>query len=512
MNSGPITLLELDRISKAWPGVQALAQVDFDLAAGEVHALVGENGAGKSTMSKIICGLEFPDGGAMKMEGAAYRPAGKTEAVARGVVMVMQEPNLIPTLTVAENIFLDMLPNRLGFVNFREARYKARKVLADAGVAHIDPSMPVSQLSVGEQQMVMVAAALARTCRVLILDEPTASLTDRDAGLLFAQMKRLKAGGAGIIYISHRMEEIVRVADRVTVLRDGRKIATERASELTTDRIVRLMVGRDAALEDPGKPRQPGPAAIRIEGLQSGERVREVSFEARQGEILGFAGLIGSGRTETMRAIYGADRCQAGEIYLRGSAQPATVSSPSDAARQGMALLPEDRRGQGLLLPQSMRFNLSLAILGALARFGFIDRDEEQRRSLELSSKLNIKCADIEQAVAELSGGNQQKVLLGRCLARAPEILIFDEPTRGIDIGARQEIYSLMRELAGQGKTLIVVSSDLEELIVLCDRIAVMSKGRLKRIFERGQWTRDAIMAAALSEHLGAARGKREAA
>jgi len=512
MNSGSVTLLDLNQISKAWPGVQALAQVDFDLAAGEVHALVGENGAGKSTLSKIICGLESPDGGAMKMEGAAYCPAGKRDAEARGVVMVMQEPNLIPTLTVAENIFLDMLPNRLGFVNFRETRDKARKVLAAAGIPHIDPSILVSQLSVSEQQMVMIAAALARTCRVLILDEPTASLTDREAELLFAQMTRLKAGGTGIIYISHRMEEIVRVADRVTVLRDGSKIATERAESLTTDRIVRLMVGRDAVLEDRGKPRSPGPVALRIEGLQNGERVCKVSFEARQGEILGFAGLIGSGRTETMRAIYGADRRQAGEIFFKDSTQPTAVSSPSDAVRQGMALLPEDRRGQGLLLPQSVRFNISLVMLDALARFGFIDRGEEQQRSLELSSRLNIKSAGIEQPVAELSGGNQQKVMLGRCLARGPEILIFDEPTRGIDIGARQEIYSLMRDLAGQGKTLLVVSSDLEELIVLCDRIAVMSKGRLKRIFERGQWTRDAIMAAALSEHLSTARGGSEAA
>ena len=498
-------LLRVSALRKAYGPVQALTDVDFELRAGEVHALVGENGAGKSTLSRIIAGLTAPDRGQLEFKSQPYAPASRKDAERHGVHIVMQELNLIPTLSIAENLFLDCLPNRAGWIDRHRLRADAQAVLDRVGLAALDPDLPVSQLGVGHQQLVEIARSLWRRCEVLILDEPTAALTDPEVELLFAQVRRLRAAGTGILYISHRLEEIQRIADRISVLRDGRMAGTRDASEVSLDEIVRLMVGRDLDAETLHELRTAGPVALSVRGLSRAGTVRDVSFEARRGEILGFAGLMGSGLTETMRAVFGADRPDRGEIRLHGRAEPARIRSPRDAVRHGIALLTEDRKAQGLLLPLPVRANVTLATLRAVAeKWGLIRRAAEVGVARDWIQRLAIRCHSEEQPAAELSGGNQQKVVLARWLFRDCDILIFDEPTRGIDVGAKFEIYKLLNELAGRGKAVIVVSSDLKELMAICDRIAVMSAGCLAATFTRGEWTQDKIMAAALSEHLSA--------
>jgi len=495
-------LLELRRLGKSYASF-ALAEVSLELRPGEVHALVGENGAGKSTLSKIIAGIVQPDSGTMALGGQPYAPASRKAAEHRGVRMVMQELNLIANLTVAENLFLDQLPRRWGWIQRDVLNRQAREALAQVGLSAIEPDQPVQTLGIGQQQLVEIAAGLSRRCQVLILDEPTAALTDPEIERLFAQIARLKARGVGLIYISHRMEEIRRVADRLTVLRDGRLVATRPAAEVALDEIVRLMVGRDLGENLPAQARPPGPVALRVRGLTRGEVVRDVSFEVRRGEILGFAGLMGSGRTETMRLIFGADRADAGALYLGGSETPVRFASPREAVRAGIALLTENRKEQGLLPPLPIRANLTLAHLEAVSGpAGWIPPEAERRAAERWREAMQIRCASVEQPVGELSGGNQQKVLIGRWLERDCDVLIFDEPTRGIDVGAKFEIYQWLARLAGQGKAIIMVSSDLKELLAVCDRIAVMSAGRLAATFHRAEWSQDKIMAAALSGHL----------
>jgi ribose transport system ATP-binding protein len=495
-------LLAATGIEKSFPGVQALGQVDFDLRAGEVHALVGENGAGKSTLTRILAGLQTPDVGQMLLAGQVYEPKSRTDAESRGVRMVMQELNLIGNLTVAENIFIERLPSRWGFVHYRRLHQAAREAMARVGLGDIDPSTPVKSLGVGRQQMVEIAAGLSRRCRVLALDEPTASLTDGEVELLFAQIRRLRAEGVGIIYISHRIEEVLSIADRVTVLRDGRVVGTRSTGEVDPEAVIRMMVGRDLGKEclAPGGDR--GAIALRVVGLTCGQRVRDVSFEAFRGEILGVAGLMGSGRTETMRAIFGADPAEAGAIYLHGGSQPVRIRKPSDAVRQGIALLTEDRKEQGLFLSLPVRANISITRLGALSRLGWIDSAREQRIARDHAGALGIKCWSVEQAAGQLSGGNQQKVVIAKWLYRDCDILIFDEPTRGIDVGAKFEIYRMLADLAAKGRAILVISSDLKELMAICHRILVLSAGRVAGVFERERWSEETIMAAAFSEYI----------
>ncbi|MFO1502174.1 MAG: sugar ABC transporter ATP-binding protein, partial [Verrucomicrobiota bacterium] len=372
------TVLVLRGIRKSY-SAPALQGVDFDLRAGEVHALVGENGAGKSTLARIIAGLTAPDEGAMTFAGASYSPQSKTEAEESGIRLVMQELNLIGNLSIAENIFFDRLPHRCGWVDYPRLNQQAGAILKQVGLVNCDPRVPVHALGVGQQQLVEIAAGLSRRCRILILDEPTAALTGPEIQRLFGQIQELKGQGVALIYISHRLEEIERIADRITVLRDGRIVATREVSTVRPAEIVRLMVGRELAdLPDRGVT-PPGPVALRVERLHAGPAVRGVTFEARRGEILGFAGLMGSGRTETMRAIFGADQAQSGEIYLGGAVKPARISSPMDAVRQGIALLTEDRKGQGLLLPLPVRTNVSLTRLHLLAsRWGWLRPRQEE--------------------------------------------------------------------------------------------------------------------------------------
>jgi ribose transport system ATP-binding protein len=501
------TILSVRGISKSFPGVQALSGVDFELRFGEVHALVGENGAGKSTLARIIAGVGSADAGRMEFLGREYKPSGRTDAEAYGVRIVMQELNLISTLTVAENIFIERLPSRLGFVNYRKLNSTARAVMEKVGLGDIDPSTPVGTLGVGRQQMVEIAAGLSAlgACRVIALDEPTASLTDSEIELLFAQIERLKAAGVGIIYISHRIEEVMRIADRLTILRDGAVILTDSTDRLSIDQIIRQMVGRDLGREHfRNAEKAAGEPGLRVVGLNRGDKVRDVCFEVHRGEILGVAGLMGSGRTETMRAIFGADRADSGDIFLAGSNRPAKIRSPRDAVRSGIALLTEDRKEQGLLAGLTVRANITLARLKDLARLGWISNSKERTVAEHYVKALAVRCRSGEQNVGELSGGNQQKVVIAKWLYRDCDILIFDEPTRGIDVGAKFEIYRMLGKLADEGKAIVFVSSDLKELMAVCSRIMVMSAGRVAATFGRGQWTQEKIMAAALSEYLNA--------
>jgi ribose transport system ATP-binding protein len=501
-------LLTANNLTKRYSGVPALSQAQFDLRSGEVHALVGENGAGKSTLCRILCGITQPDEGTMTLAGKPHAPRTRREAEHAGVRMVMQELNLLPTLTVAENIFIDSMPRRLGVVRYRKMNDATQRAIDAVGLTNVRPNQLVAALGVGQQQLVEIAAALSRKCQVLVLDEPTAALTAPEIELLFAQIRKLKSAGVGIIYVSHRMEEIRDISDRITVLRDGKWIATRKTSEITHEETVRLMVGRDISqtvAREKSSQDAPGEVALSVRHLSSGI-VHDVSFDARRGEIFGFAGLMGSGRTETMRAVFGADRKEAGEVWVRGprakarGLAPVNLRSPRDAVRHGIALLTEDRKSQGLLLPLEIDVNTSLPRMGAVARLKtWIDRRRERDVAEGYIQALSIRCRSSRQRAAELSGGNQQKIVLAKWLLRDCDVLIFDEPTRGIDVGAKFEIYHLLADLARKGKAIIVVSSDLLELTAIADRIAVMSAGRLAKIFARGQWTQELIMEAALS-------------
>lgn len=496
-------LLRVSGVSKSY-AVKVLDQVHFELRPGEVHALVGENGAGKSTLARIIAGMTEPDSGSLSLREAPFSPRSKTDAEHQGVRMVLQELNLIPTLTVAENIYFDQIPHRFGWIDYPLLDRRAAEIMAQVGLNGISPAQPVHTLGVGQQQLVEIAAGLSRRCDVLILDEPTAALTQPEIERLFVQVNRLKQIGVGIIYISHRLEEIQSLADRISVLRDGQIMATRSTKEITIDEIVRLMVGRDL-----GKAvqRQPPPRQIpvlRVRSLRSGTAVREVSFDLHQGEILGLAGLMGSGRTETVRGIFGADRADGGSIFLGDSNNPLSIQSPRDAVRHGIALLTEDRKGQGLLLPLPIRSNISLLCLRQLSSWGgWLRTGLEAAEAKRWTDALKLRCHSTEQPVVQLSGGNQQKVVIARWLFRDCNILIFDEPTRGIDVGAKFEIYQLLARLAGRGKAILVVSSDLKELIAICDRMIVMSAGRVAANLKREEWTEEKIMAAALSGYLG---------
>jgi ribose transport system ATP-binding protein len=489
-----------------------LGDVTLALRAGEVLALTGENGAGKSTLSKIIGGLVAPTAGTMRLGGKAYAPVNRHEAEALGVRMVMQELNLLPTLTVAENLFFDSLPRRgpraFGWIDRRRLARDAQRAMARVGLDSIDPDAPVGALGIGHQQMVEIARNLIGETRVLILDEPTAMLTDREVDLLFDQIARLKANGVAIVYISHRLEELARIADRVAVLRDGRLVHTAAMADVTSERLVTLMVGRVIGERiDLGERRIGGPL-LKVEGLGRGDVVRDVSFEVREGEILGVSGLIGAGRTELMRLIYGADRADRGSVSVGRPPVPVPIGSPADAVRHGIALITEDRKGEGLLLPHSIAANVSLGNVGSVARWGFVDARREQALARTQMDALRVRASGPAQPVGELSGGNQQKVVIGRWLARDADVLLFDEPTRGIDVGAKFDIYSLMGALAREGRALVVVSSDLRELMLICDRIAVMSAGRLTGMFQRGEWSQDALLAAAFAGHMNGVRDR----
>ncbi|WP_058876731.1 sugar ABC transporter ATP-binding protein [Pseudomonas aeruginosa] len=498
MSSDALPLLSIRGVGKTY-AQPVLAEIDLQLFGGEVLALTGENGAGKSTLSKIVGGLERPGAGSLELLGRPYAPGSRREAEALGVRMVMQELNLLPTLSVAENLFLHDLPRRAGWIDRRRLRAAAREAMAQVGLEAIDPDTLVGDLGIGHQQMVEIARNLIGDCRLLILDEPTAMLTAREVDMLFEQVERLRERGVAIVYISHRLEELARISQRIAVLRDGRLVCVEPIERYDADQLVTLMVGRELGERFDLGPRQTGAPLLRVERLSRRGKVHEVSFEVRAGEIFGISGLIGSGRTELLRLIYGADRADGGQVLLGDPPQRLSLRSPADSVRQGVALITEDRKGEGLLLDQSISANLALGNLPALARHGVIDRRREEALARRQVEALRVRCAVSAQAVGELSGGNQQKVVIGRWLERDCQVLLFDEPTRGIDVGAKFDIYALLAELTRRGKALVVVSSDLRELMLICDRIGVLSAGRMVNTFERDAWTQDALLAAAFA-------------
>ncbi|QGJ70385.1 ABC-type sugar transport system ATPase subunit [Planctomycetales bacterium 10988] len=489
-------LLHLEAISKAY-AAPVLKAIDFGLQAGEIHALLGANGAGKSTLCRIISGLTAADSGKMWLASQPYRPREKSQAEAAGVQIVQQELNLLPTLTVAENLYLNRLPHRWGWIQQGRLHHLAHDALMQLGLDDIAPDTLVGSLGVGQQQLVEIAGALSQNCRVLILDEPTAALTHREIEQLFQQLRRLRAAGVGMIYISHRLEEIKELADRATVLRDGKLIETRAVSDFTTQAMVESMTGESTKELQAHTSYRTDRVLLQVEDLSRSEVFAPISFEVYQGERLGISGLVGSGRTELLRAIFGADQAESGEIKIGGKSKKRFLH-PQEAVAAGLALVTENRKEDGLLLSQSIRTNTTLSDLPSFRRrLGRLDQTQEFEQTAGIVDRLDTRCQSLDQPTQELSGGNQQKVVVGRWLLRDAEIFLLDEPTRGIDVAARSRLHRLMAELAERGKALVIVSSDLEELLETCDRILVLSAGRLTGEFFRESWTREAIMEAA---------------
>ncbi|HTV01778.1 MAG TPA: sugar ABC transporter ATP-binding protein [Luteitalea sp.] len=496
-----------------------LSGVDLDVRAGEIHALVGANGAGKSTLTRIVTGLLSPDRATMRLGGVPYHPASRRQAEDLGVRLVPQEAPAITTLSVAEQMFLGRLPHRGGIVARRRLHEQASSALVRLGLGHIDPTSPVAALGVGQRQLLAIAAALAGECRVLILDEPTAALGHADAERLLHHLRDLRSAGMAILYISHRLDEILAIGDRVTVLRDGRVVEARAVADTTRDRLVAAMVppavpaapsvpaGSVAATVARDRPPDTSEherrVALRVSRLSHGTAVRDVSLSVDAGEIVGLYGLVGAGRTELLRAIYGADPHDAGDVR-RADGPPLSIRSPMDAVRAGIGLIPEDRAAHALLGSLPVRSNVLLSSLGRLARWRwFVDTGRETSAATTALAPLDVRCRSIEQPVGELSGGNQQKVVVARWLLRDSPVLLVDEPTRGVDVGARAAIHAELRALAGAGRALLVASSELDELTTLCDRIVVMARGRVTGTFTRGAWRDVDLQAAAFAPQDG---------
>jgi ribose transport system ATP-binding protein len=490
-------VLQLRGIRKIFPGVVALDGVDFELARGEVHVLLGENGAGKSTLMKIMSGAYRKDGGEIVWEGGTIEIKNPKHARELGISIIYQEFNLIPQLSAGENIFLGHEPHSGGIVYQKEIFEHATKLLDALGV-RLDPRTPVRALSVAQQQMVEVAKALSVEAKVLIMDEPTSALTEVEIQELFATIRRLQAQGVAIVYISHRLEELFAIGDRVTVLRDGKYVATHRIAEVSAAQLVRLMANREVKEHFPRQKAKVGEELLRVENLTRGAKLKDVSFSLRRGEVLGVAGLLGSGRTELARAIFGVDPIDAGRIWVKG--REVRIKSPSAAIKLRLGFLTEDRKTQGLVLVLSVRENLSLPSVEKLSRYGVLNAAAEAKLAGRLVEDLRIKTPGLKQKVLYLSGGNQQKVVLGKWLGCEADILIFDECTRGIDVGAKVEIYQLMNRLTAQGVGIIMISSELPEILGMSDRILVMHQGSLQGEFNAGEATQEKILSAALGQ------------
>ena len=488
-------LVEMKGIEKRFPGVHALRAVQFDLRPGEVHALMGENGAGKSTLMKIMSGIYARDGGEMFVDGKPVTPDGPRAAQDLGIGIIHQELSLMNDLTAAQNVLIGREPRRR-FGRLDESALNARTAEIFASLSlKMDPRTQVSTQTIARQQLIEIAKALSYNPRVLIMDEPTAALNDTEINELFKVIEKLKADGVGIVYISHRMDEIKRIADRVTILRDGAYIDTVEAADTPLSTIIQLMVGREVTQNAPVIPdTSQNPVALEVRNLSRGKEVRDVSFDLRKGEILGFAGLMGAGRTEVARIIFGADPRDRGEIFVEG--QSVDIRTPNTAVQAGIGYLSEDRKHFGLAVDMTVRANIAMADLGRFAgKTGVLNETAMERVAKEYIDRLGIRTPSDQQEVRFLSGGNQQKVVIAKWLLRDCDVLIFDEPTRGIDVGAKSEIYALLEDLAAQGRAIIVISSELPEVMRLSHRIAVMCEGRLTGILPGGaNTTQEQIM------------------
>jgi rhamnose transport system ATP-binding protein len=501
-HDGMTALLELSNISKSFPGVKALEDVHFSIEEGEVHALVGENGAGKSTLIKVISGVHHPDSGTIRMNGQGVRFNSPHDAQAAGIATMYQELSLYPELTVAENIFMGHAPMRKAgpteVIDWGEMNRRSEEILASLNIRDLNVRRKVGTLNVGNRQRVEIAKALSLDAKVLIMDEPSAALTESDVEQLFDIVRLLKERGVAIIYISHRLIEVFQLADRVTVLRDGKFVDSKPVSETDEDDLIRMMVGRTITDLFPKLPTEVGDPVLEVRDLNRHPQTENVTFEVRSGEIVGVAGLVGSGRSETAQCIFGILKPDSGEIRVQG--QAVRIKSPSQAMKLGIAYIPEDRGTQGLVREMRIRENLSMAILDSLTRFGFVVKRNERKLGDELIEQLNIIATSGEQVVNKLSGGNQQKVVVGKWLASKPKLLIVDEPTRGVDVGAKAEIHRLLSELAQQGLGILMISSELPEIIGMSDRILVMRNSRLVAEFGRREATQQNVGAAMMSD------------
>ncbi|MES2920120.1 MAG: sugar ABC transporter ATP-binding protein [Verrucomicrobiota bacterium] len=499
-------LLEATGIAKSFPGVRALDGVNIAVRRGRLNALLGENGAGKSTLMNILAGVFPPDSGTVELEGKPVSFKNTREAQAAGISIIFQELNLVPELSIAENIFIGREPmTRFGLVDFKRMNRDAAALLHELEL-EADPRTPVCQLRVGAQQVVEIAKAISFNSRVIIMDEPTSAITEHEIEMLFRQIRRLKQNGVGLIYITHKLDELPQIADDITVFRDGKFVATKEFHEVTRDEMIRLMVGRPLSDLFPKTPGKPGAEVLRVRNvsLQHPERahdfvVRDVSFEVRSGEVLGIFGLMGAGRTELLQTIFGLyPHTSTGEIEIEG--KPANIRSPRDAIAAGLALAPEDRKGEGVVLGMSVAHNTTLSCLSKIERMGFLQQRVERELVGGYVSRLRVKTPSIDQAVMNLSGGNQQKVVLAKWLATEPKVLLLDEPTRGIDINAKKEIYALIDELAQAGLAVVMVSSELPEILGIADRIIVLCEGRKTAEFSRADATEENVVKAALPD------------
>ena len=487
---------KLENITKRFGGTVALENVDFDLWPGEVHALVGENGAGKSTLMKIVAGIHAPDEGSFEVDGQNSQFSSPREAEEHGIAMIPQELNLFTELSIAENLFVgrDRPRSNWGGLGWGAMQAEARRQFESFNV-DFDVTVPVKQLSTANRQLVAIVRALMGEAKVIIMDEPTASLAGEEVRRLFGIVSDLTSKGVGIVYVSHRLEEIFEISDRTTVLRDGEHVETAPTSEMDSEKLVRLMVGR--SLEDlfTRHPHEPGEVALEVRGLTRKGEFEDVDLNVCRGEVVGLAGLVGAGRTEVAQAIFGIHPAEDGEILVDGKA--VQMNSPTAAMQHGVFYVPEERQSQGLILPFPIKSNITLSILDRISRLGFVRRDSEKESADRFAESLSIKGAEMTAPVSQLSGGNQQKVVLAKSLACEPTVLLLDEPTRGVDVGAKSEIYRLIGDLAGGGKAVLLISSELEEVLSMSDRIVVMREGRVAGEIGRKEATQEKVMAVA---------------
>jgi len=495
MTSSSTPILSLQHASKAFAGVHALEDVSLELYAGEAHALLGENGAGKSTLVKILAGVMQPDAARLLIDGREVVLAGPADARDAGIAIIAQEPTLFPDLSVAENIFIGRQPLRSGHrTDVAAMRARVEAIFASLGV-RLDPGRVARGLSIADQQLVEIAKALTANARVIVMDEPTAALATTEVERLFGIVETLRARGSSVLFVSHRLGEIFAICQRVTVMRDGRHVLTKPIEELTIQSVIRAMVGRDMDALFPTVPTEPGRVVLKVDRLTREGVFTDVSFDVRGGEIVALAGLVGAGRTEVARAIFGIDRWDAGSVEIDGTSLP--PGSPTKAMAAGIGLVPEDRRQQGLVMDFSIERNIVLASLDSVRRAGLIPRGAERRFAKDWALRLQLKYGKLTNPVWTLSGGNQQKAVLAKWLARKPTLLIVDEPTRGIDVGTKAEVHRLLSELAAQGVAVLMISSELPEVLGMADRVVVLFEGRVMRQFARAEADEDAIMRAA---------------